>query len=233
MQDCVGDYHEIGPASHSYTFAVDPSGGSGEDSFGACVSHREGKVVIVDAVREFRPPFSPEQVIAELATLAKSYRCTKVTGDRWAGEFPREGFRKHSLTYEPSKVVKSDLYINLLPLLNSKQIVLPRNDRLFSQIVSLERRTVRGGHNSIDHPPGQHDDVANSVALAASITAFNTNSLFGPDATWLDHDSDVEQQTGQMTYAKHMEAERLWLEFNHGRKCECGQCQRNRQYLSS
>jgi len=28
----------------------------------------------------------------------------------------------------------------------------------------LERRTVRGGRDSIDHPPNTHDDLANAIA---------------------------------------------------------------------
>jgi hypothetical protein len=35
--------------------------------------------------------------------------------------------------------------------------------RLIGQLVSLERRTARGGRDSIDHAPGAHDDLANSV----------------------------------------------------------------------
>ncbi len=31
-------------------------------------------------------------------------------------------------------------------------------------IVGLERRTSRGGRDSIDHGPGGHDDLANAVA---------------------------------------------------------------------
>jgi hypothetical protein len=30
----------------------------------------------------------------------------------------------------------------------------------------LERRTSRGGKDSVDHPPGSHDDVANAAAGA-------------------------------------------------------------------
>ena len=40
------------------------------------------------------------------------------------------------------------------------------DDVLVKQIVSLERRTSRGGRDSIDHPPGQRDDLANAVAGA-------------------------------------------------------------------
>jgi hypothetical protein len=31
----------------------------------------------------------------------------------------------------------------------------------------LERRVARGGHPTIDHAPGQHDDLANAVAGGA------------------------------------------------------------------
>jgi hypothetical protein len=47
-------------------------------------------------------------------------------------------------------------------MLNSGRIVLPKNDRLFNQLVSLERHVARGGHDVIDHPRDQHDDVANA-----------------------------------------------------------------------
>jgi hypothetical protein len=36
-------------------------------------------------------------------------------------------------------------------------------------MISLERRTSRGGRDSIDHAPGAHDDVANAVAGALVI----------------------------------------------------------------
>lgn len=38
--------------------------------------------------------------------------------------------------------------------------------RIAMQLVGLERRTTRGGRDSIDHPPGGHDDVAKAVAGA-------------------------------------------------------------------
>jgi hypothetical protein len=46
------------------------------------------------------------------------------------GEFPRELFRKHGIAYDLAKQTKSELFRDLLPLLNSGRIVLPRNDRL-------------------------------------------------------------------------------------------------------
>jgi len=59
---------------------------------------------------------------------------------------------------------KSDLYRDLLPAINSRKIDLLDHPRLLTQLVGLERRTARGGRDSIDHAPGAHDDLANAVA---------------------------------------------------------------------
>ena len=167
VEGCIGNYRELPPAQvFSYYAFVDPSGGSG-DSFTLAITHREGEDIFIDAVRERRPPFSPEDVIVEFSKLCSSYRVNKVVGDRFGGEFPRELFQKQGLLYEPASVPKSDLFRDLLPLLNSGRIILPRNDRLISQIVGLERKVGRSGRDSIDHAPHGHDDLANAVAGAA------------------------------------------------------------------
>ena len=149
------------------SWSIDPSGGSA-DSFTLAVAHKDrDKRIVIDAVRERRPPFSPEDVVEEYAAVLKTYRVSSVTGDRYAGEFPRELFRKHGVNYELSEQTKSDLFRDLLPRLNSGSILLPRHDRLISQLVSLERTVSRGGRDTISHPVGGHDDVANAIAGAA------------------------------------------------------------------
>jgi hypothetical protein len=122
--------------------------------------------MFLDCVREVRPPFSPESVVSEFAGLLKTYHVTRVTGDRYAGEWPREQFRKYGIVYEIAPKPKSDLYRDLLPLLNSRSLTLLDNVRLREQLVGLERRTARSGRDSIDHAPGAHDDVANASAGA-------------------------------------------------------------------
>jgi len=42
------------------------------------------------------------------------YRVSRVTGDRYAGEFPRELFRKHGIAYDLAKQTKSELFRDLL-----------------------------------------------------------------------------------------------------------------------
>jgi hypothetical protein len=60
------------------------------------IAHREGETEILDVIREHKPPFSPEAVVEEFASLIRSYRCSKVYGDRYGGEWPREQFSKRS-----------------------------------------------------------------------------------------------------------------------------------------
>jgi hypothetical protein len=148
----VPDRAELPPMGGvSYSAFVDPSGGS-SDSFTLAIAHNKDGNGVLDAVRERKPPFSPEAVVAEYATLLKSYKCSIVTGDRYAGEWPREQFRKYGIEYRPSEKDKSSLYVDL--------------PRLVAQLTRLERRTGRTGKDSIDHPPGTHDDLANAAAGA-------------------------------------------------------------------
>ena len=171
VQSCIGGHLEMASLAQNRYFAfVDPSGGSA-DSMTMAISHKEGDRVVVDAVHERKPPFNPETVTDDFCVALKPYRVARVTGDRYAGEWPREQFRKRGITYVCSEKVKSDLYRDLLPTLNSGRIVLPKSDRLVNQLCGLERRTARSGKDSIDHAPGSHDDLANAVAGATDLIA--------------------------------------------------------------
>lgn len=98
--------------------------------------------------------------------MLRSYRITRVTGDRFGGTWVTSEFAKHNISYLPSERSKSELYTDLLPILNSRGCDLLDNDRIVTQLVGLERRTGRSGKDSIDHGPGGHDDVANAAAGA-------------------------------------------------------------------
>src|SRR5262249_1104395 len=103
VQACVGDYVEVSPRDNvTYFSYVDRSGG-GSAWFVLAVSHaEEDDRLVVDAIREIRPPFSPQAVIEEYAALLKTYRIRLVVGDRYAGEFPREIFHKLGIAYKCS-----------------------------------------------------------------------------------------------------------------------------------
>ena len=154
-----------------YVAFVDPSGGS-SDSFPLAIAHVGpfGKAVL-DGFWERRPPFSPDDVVREFAETLKSYRIREVTGDRYAGEWPRERFREHGIDYLTSTRTKSEIFLEFLALTNSGRVRIPANRRLRTQLAALERRTSRSGRDTVDHPPGSHDDAANCVAGALVLAA--------------------------------------------------------------
>jgi hypothetical protein len=104
--------------------------------------------------------------VEEFAQLLSEYQVTTVIGDRYAGEWPRERFAEHGITYRTADLTRSEYYLTLLPLLTSGQVELLDVPRLHGQLVSLERRTGRSGKDAVDAPPRQHEDVANAAAGA-------------------------------------------------------------------
>lgn len=147
----------------SYSAFTDPSGGSA-DSFTLAIGHEEEERTVLDLLREVRPPFSPEGVVADFTETLRRYRVSEVTGDRYGAEWVAEAFRKADVQYKAAEKPKSDLYRELLPSINSGRVELLDHPKLLAQLVGLERRTARGGRDSIDHAPRGHDDIANVVA---------------------------------------------------------------------
>jgi hypothetical protein len=167
----VPDLFELPPMSgRKYLAFCDPSGGS-SDSMTLGIAHREKDRGVLDAIRERKPPFSPDDVVQDFAALLTTYGVRKIQGDRYAAEWPVERFRAHGIKYETSERTKSQIYAEALPLLNASRIELLDLPRLTSQLCALERRTARGGRDSIDHPPNQHDDIANAACGALVLAA--------------------------------------------------------------
>lgn len=122
-------------------------------------------------------------MVSDFAETLKSYRISQVRGDRYAGERPKEAFQRHGIAYLSAEKPKSDLYRDALPQLNSKNVALLDLPKLTAQLVSLERRTSRGGREIIDHPPSGKDDLANAVCGALLLIPRCTRIV------WFTHDS--------------------------------------------
>jgi hypothetical protein len=134
---------ELPPAAGiSYLGFVDPSGGA-SDAMALAIAHRVGDMVILDATREIQPPFNPDAATTEFSTLLRAYGIGKVIGDRYAGEWVRERFRRSGIEYQLSEAPKSDIYRDALPLFNAGRAQLLDVKRLVNQLCSLERRTAR------------------------------------------------------------------------------------------
>jgi hypothetical protein len=138
----------------SYVAFVDPAGG-GADEFTLSIGHRDGDAAIIDMVTGRKG--SPAGIVAEFAQVLKRYNITKVTGDRYAGRWPRDEFANHRIAYEVSELDRSGLYLEALAAMNSGRVELPPCDIVARQFAGLERRTSRSGRDQIDHAPGGHD----------------------------------------------------------------------------
>lgn len=152
----------------TYRAFIDPSGGM-NDSMTMGIAHEEDGQIVLDVLLERRPPFSPEAVVQEFAGVLRDWGLSEATGDRYGGEWPRERFRSHGVTYLLAQRTRSELYLNLLPALNARRVSLLDLPRLVNQLVGLKRRVSGSGREAIDHQRGSHDDVANAAAGALGL----------------------------------------------------------------
>jgi hypothetical protein len=152
---------------------VDVAAG-GSDSYTIAVAHKEGNTAILDMVREWKPTAKPEDfntevITEEAAKEFRRFRISRVHGDDYGKAWVQGQWRKLGFFYEKSESNKSELYLNLLPMINSRAVDLLDSEDLVKQLVALERRTGGGARDKVDHPRSGHDDIANSVAGALNL----------------------------------------------------------------
>jgi hypothetical protein len=155
--------------AHFYTAFVDVASGSGGDAFALSIAHQNHDgVVIQDALRHWTPPFTPSHCFAEAAELARHYRCSRLTGDKYAAGISVEQFQIQGIEFEQSARPKSQIYLDFLHLANSRLVRLLDRPQQLQQLLTLERRTRWGGGETIDHPQHSgHDDAINACAGSA------------------------------------------------------------------
>jgi len=161
-----------------YSAFVDMSGGV-TDSAVMAVGHPEGRKVIVDRVYRYKPRFNPHDVIRDMAEEVKRYGVRRVTGDQYAAEFTAQAFASCGIGYVKADLPKSGLYLELLHKMTANEIELLDDETTVNEISSLERRTRSGGKDSIDHPPGGHDDLANAIAGLCVVAVKKTIRIGG------------------------------------------------------
>jgi hypothetical protein len=150
-----------------YHGACDPAGGSGADSFAASVAHLAANGdVVQDCLIEIRPPYSPTAAVDQVAAMFKNYGLNSCTGDAYSALWCVEAFAKVGIRYVHSDRNRSEIYLDCLPLFTSGRARILDNKRLINQFQSLERKTSSVGRDRVNHPSNQHDDLANSCALA-------------------------------------------------------------------
>jgi len=163
-------------AGRAYACFCDPSGGR-SDSMCLSVGHAEGDVVVLDLLVEKRAPFNPQETVKEFCGLLGAYRCSEVVGDAYSGEWCVQEFAKHGVSYRLSEMSRSQIYLSFVPLLTGSCCELLDNQRLVGQLAGLERRTARGGRDSVDHMVGGHDDLANCCAGVLTLLRVRRDTL--------------------------------------------------------
>lgn len=156
---------------------ADVSGGRGDDA-ALAIAHKQGRKVVLDLIRRYRPPFSPYEVCGSMAKELRRFGIKRIVGDNYAAEYTSSAMSACGLRYERAEKNVSQLYLELLPRLCSGEIELLDDETLINQLASLERRTRSGGKDVISHPRGGHDDLANAVAGVCDV-AFAARSKVG------------------------------------------------------
>src|SRR6202011_6210072 len=98
-----------------YAFC-DASGGAGHDAYTLSIGHKEGDLFVIDCVRGTTGRFDPQEVTKGYAALCKEYGISSVTGDNYAAEWTAAAWRNTGITYVRSDAVKSQIYLNCVPL---------------------------------------------------------------------------------------------------------------------
>jgi hypothetical protein len=160
---CVLDGTLAPSRDSSYLAFTDPSGGRA-DAFTLAIGHGIKEKFTVDLLKAWEPPFNPESVVTDIVEALRDYRINRIVGDRYGAAWVSSAFEKHGITYEPSEKNKSDLFLGLEGLINTRSVELPADKKLINELMALERRRGKSGKDIIQHPPRGKDDLANAIA---------------------------------------------------------------------
>ena len=147
----------------TYIAFVDAAAG-GADSYCAAIGHVDGRgTTWIDNLIEYPPGASPDAA-AGIVDVLRTYRVDGVTGDNFAKLWTQEAYTSRGVRYDRCPEVRSDVYLASAAAFLSGNVRLLDHPRSISQLANLERRTQRGGKETVGHPLGTHDDLANCIA---------------------------------------------------------------------
>jgi hypothetical protein len=94
---------ELLPRSECAYVAFSDLSGGRHDEAALAIAHKEGRKVILDFLRAWRPPFNPYTTIREQTQELKRFGLLRVTGDNYSAEFVSEAFRANGIQYSRSE----------------------------------------------------------------------------------------------------------------------------------
>ena len=157
--------------TRAYFAALDASGLQGRDRFTLAVCHRSGGShgmgITYDLLRSWSRAGVGE-VVAEIATILKSYKIKRVTGDQFGAQFLRElllqkGIDMKILPFTARS--KPEIMLEFKLALSQGRVRLLDHPESLRELRSLESKRTSGGHFTISAPRNLHDDLAIVLAL--------------------------------------------------------------------
>ena len=176
----VADRRPIPGGAH--LFAFDASGGR-RDAYAAIIGHRELTYVdggpprdrvVVDLVRRWAPrmlgllPVDFDKCIDQAAALCRTYNA-KLVRDAYASDAIKSAFAIRGVraveVASMSPARQKERFSLLAQKLRAGDVRLVDDDDLVKELCSLRERLHPGGRVSYEAPRGQHDDLADCMAL--------------------------------------------------------------------
>jgi hypothetical protein len=166
LEQCEADWKELPPTASSNWKAFADFSSQRSDASALALGFSDGDRGVVGLLRAWPAKTStPEGVVAEMASILRTYGCTKVVGDRYAIGFVESSLRRHQIAFEPSSLDKSRLYLELLGPVQAGMVSWPKNPELMKELRSLDRRRGFAGRDRVDARGGAaHEDRANALA---------------------------------------------------------------------
>jgi len=169
-----------------YVAAADPAFAAGGDAFTFAVAHRVGEgddaVFVLDRLHSWRGRHSPlnsDEVLDEIAGIAKAYRVSQVVSDQYAVVPIADGLRRrgiHVVAQPLTSELKSDIFGTLKRAINLGRVELLDHPALAAELVSMEVRPTPSGKPRISAPRGGQVPLPSSCASWWS----STPPLAGP-----------------------------------------------------
>jgi hypothetical protein len=152
----------------TYTAAIDPA--YTMDAFALCVGHRAGTATVIDGCWSWKRKGHAE-TIAAIADVLRAYRVRTVLTDQYAPVPIKEALGAHGIMAEVvpwTSQNKVDAMTSLRVQLSTRQISLPKDDELSSELATLEATPTATGLTRIKAAGSAHDDRAIVVAAVAN-----------------------------------------------------------------
>jgi phage terminase large subunit-like protein len=150
--------------------------------------------VVVDRVQAWVPrpgqPVDLRAVEEWLMAAHGSYGQPVLVADPWqflsmAQRLRAGGMRVEEFTFSAQSVGR--LALTLHRLLREHLIALPDDPELLEELANVRLRETSPGNYRLDHDPGQHDDRAIALALAAY------HLVEAPNMAWVDTSSHADR----------------------------------------